>query len=455
MPTLAWFIPGFMGSTLGLYPPTVGGKVSGPKILSLWGNLQAIPNLPLLPVLALPGTLPANTQILADGLAPTALGGYTDFLNNLQRILPTGWTLSPYPYDWRQSCKTTGLALASALTFAQGQGNTNVVIAHSLGALVAWMAWAALVDQANTAAMSRLITFGGALYGTSSTPGIFLENESALAQLPILQNIVSGRLPNAFANLISGPTDAQVQALLQTAASWPSVYDLYPDAAAQDDPGDTNRPLTFSVSAWTRALAQPNFTLMNTEANQVHAYLRVAKYLPPLTQVVNIVGAGWNTPYRVQPSQSSAGGPNGTPPPASLQGQATLTRRWFLPSWSNTINGDGRATINQQSWPFARLVLVQSQHAAQQDDPAVLMAVAAYLQGPITPPTPVISTSQPVANPPLPLSQDKLTLAQQLLAAAANPPTIPAWANTFGIVVPQPNLAPARPVIPVRTGVDP
>jgi hypothetical protein len=452
--TTVWFVPGFMGSTLGLYN-VAGGGARGSFVLSLWGNLRAIPALPLIQVLRLPGTLPAGTGIFADGLVPSTFGGYTNFIANLEYNLPSGFTLAPWPYDWRLSARTLGQQLAAALAANAALGNANIVVAHSYGSLVTWCAYATLVDQNNVTALGRQIHFGGALYGASATPGIFLEIETSLGQLVALQQLVMGNVGGAVAlQLIGSPTDAQVKALLDLAATWPAVYDLYPDYGFQDDPGDSIRGDLFLPQYWTSALSQPNFTAMQAEVTAVHTYVRQAKYLPPLTQVVNIVSNGYRTPYRVQPSQAFNAGPNGAAPPANL-GSATLRRRWSLPSWSNTFAGDGRATYTQASWPGARLVLVGSQHAAMQDDPAVLVAILGYLEGSITPPTPVTSTSQPTANVPMPLTEDKLSLALGLISAQTPQTPIPPWATQFGILDPQPNLQPAPPVIPVHSGVDP
>lgn len=452
--TTVWFIPGFMGSTLGLYNVGPNGQ-RGSKVLSLWGNLQAIPALPLIQVLALPSTPPPGTAIFADGLSPSVLGGYTNFAQNLSHNLPAGFTLATWPYDWRLSARTLGANLANQLIANVGLGNSNILVAHSYGALVAWLAWAALVDSQQTAALSRTITFGGALYGASATPGIFLENETSLGQLAALQQLAIGNVGGAVGQLlIGGPTDAQVKALLDCAATWPAVYDLYPDQGNQDDPGDTQRALAFTQSAWTAALSQPVWATLNAEVAAVHQYVRQPKYVPPLTQVVNILSGGYQTPYRVQPSQQSLQGPGAAiPPPA--RSSATLLRRWQLPSWSNTAGGDARCTVAQSSWPGAKLVLVGSQHAAMQDDPSVLVAIIAYLEGTIVPPMPVTASEHVFLPPPTTLDLSKLDLAIQQIQSQPNPTPLPPWATVFGIVEPQPNVQPQPPVIPIRSGVDP
>lgn len=415
MANLVWFVPGFMGSTLSLYRQSVLGTAAVNRIAPLWGSIPSIPYATYLNLLALPGSIPSGQVILADGLAPSSLGGYSDFVTWMAANLPTGWQLAPWPFDWRQSARDLGRDLANQLEYSQNQGNTNYVIAHSQGALVAWSAWAALVDDSRGAAMSRLVTFGGALYGTNSTPSIFREEEASLDQLLILQNILSALRSGGAALIALGGNSFTLstafqtlskQGLLNLVASWPAIYDLYPDYSMLDDPNDTNRPWLWDPAKWSAALVPPNFTLAQTEVTRVHQWLRVTKYLPPSNVAAHIVGKNTATAFEVQAAQPIPPASQNPWLAAALAPPADVVRRSQLPWWTSTTNGDGRCTLAQQQFPAHYFQEVSSAHASMQDDPVVRQLLVEMLQMVLpTPPLPNPLAVEPIWDPPPALPQ--------------------------------------------------
>lgn len=407
MSTYIWFVPGFMGSALSLYQQTPGSAPPGRRITDLWGTEQAIFNGAQLPLLTLPGSLPVGQSIQASGLASIAGEGYENFSLYVVNNMPAGFIYSPWAYDWRQSASVLGPQLAAQLQSTNVKGNQNIVVAHSYGALVAWAAWAALVDAGQQSAMTRLITIGGALYGSESAPNIFREDETGLDGLTLLLTYLGGGPFGVSAFLgVATPYGTQtltlqLQRMLAIAASWPSLYDLFPDFSMLDDPGDTNRNLLGTPSAWNAALVPPNFVLMGAEIMNVHQHVRQAKYAIPATQVAHIVGNAHNTPSRVlppsmTPQQAFQYGLTAVPRPNNRQ-----IRQLALPSFNTVPNGDGRCTMAQQMFPGGYFQTVASQHAAMQNDPAVQQLVVQLLTMtiPTQPPTPPLQV-QTVWNPP-------------------------------------------------------
>lgn len=409
MATRVWFIPGFMGSTLGLYRSGIGQPT---LVAPVWGTLSSIPNLPLVNYLTLPGLFGSGSLFIQpDGIASSDLGGYSQFLFDLVGRLPINWALAPWPYDWRLSARDTGLQLALQLITSKDAGNDNRVLAHSQGALVAWVAWAELVARARTDALSRLVTFGGALYGTNSTPSIFLGLEDSLGLLARLRSLLIGlrngnvgnvsRVINVYSSQQTGALEASNRELLNVVRTWPAIYDLYPDVSMLDDPKDVDRPLLSDPTKWVSAFVQPNFTLMNAEFDNVHRWLRTPANVPPANRAAHIVGLTTATPWRVRPSQY--------PPtaPQQIGGNPAYTffgGPWFrplLPSWTSTTRGDGRCTEAQQGFPSHYTQSVASQHAAMQDDPAVRLLIPRLLQMDLVPVPPTPNPAEH-ANPWVP-----------------------------------------------------
>lgn len=446
MATYIWFVPGFMGSTLSLYNQGAGGVRTGPALASLWGNLPALANINRIDALAWPQSLTSNTTVAADGLAPSSVGGYSDFVNRMVAALPSGWAWVSYPYDWRRSCRDVGRELATALETASRQGNTNYVLSHSQGSLVAWAAWAYLVADVFTAAMARWVTMGGVLYGTGTAPGMFLEKEQSLNQLLLLQQLrAAGLLGPALAAFLNNQ-DAGVMNLLEIAATWPGLYDLYPDPSNLDDSFDANRALLWDPTKWAAALVPPIASVMATEKTYFHTWLRTTANLPPPAVVSHIAGVGHLTPIRVQPSVTTA-----NPGLVQALGQAALqnpraTRLLQLPSYSQDNTGDGRCTQQQQLFPGYYAQYVGSLHGSMQNDPYVQqLAMQMFQQA--NPTAPVKGPLQPVVEwipaPAVPVPPGQTSPSGVPLITGIAAPTGP-----VSITPPTPQLRP-------RVGVDP
>jgi hypothetical protein len=414
--------------------------------MSLWGNLAGADNLHRVEMLALPYTGPAGQGIFADGLANLLGQGYGNFVGWLDANTPSDTTAIAWPFDWRLSARDNGLSLALALETNAAAGNVNQIVSHSQGALVAWCAWAALVDRGTTAALSRWITFGGALYGTTSTPNVFREAEDSLSQLARAKSFIAGLGPRFYSDPIAntygfftavfGATDTQVAELIALVRTWPGLYDLYPDRANLDDTKDLGRFLLFDPTKWIAALVMPDFNLLNASVASVHTPIRLPAYLPPNAVVSHIVGGAHSTPYRVQP----ATGP-GQPLPGWQQWgltdpNTTAGRLQRLPSFSETSLGDGRCTMGQQAFPTRYWQRVSSAHASMQDDPAVRALILSML-----------ATPNPVPPTPNPIS---VTITEPW-----EPPVAPTGQPAFIFNNDPINITPPRPVLPVRIGGDP
>lgn len=410
--TLVWVIPGYMGSVLSLESNTgPGGQLV--KIKDVWGSIPAIFNFADAPLLTLPSTLPAGQVIVPTALVSSQLGGYTAFSEWLQYNLPKGYLVNEFPWDFRVSIISEGTRLANALIASANSGNANYLVAHSMGALLAWAAWAKLVDLTQTAAIARFLSFGAALAGSNATFLGIEEREDSLDILSLLLAITQRNIRNPFAipqGLASYGfnQDGYSSQLLTMQLSWPGFYDLWPDFGLNDDAGDTYRPNLYTAGVWISSLVPPNITLANQEVTNFQRYLRQTKYVPPPSICAHVVGWNQQTPWRSSPAAYATvaqllQSPN--------QPWTPRARRQLLePMFSYTSNGDGRVTAFTQAFPGTQQQVTSCAHASQQNDPDVRNLIGSFILGPITPPAPppVISIPQTQyvqpspANPPPP-----------------------------------------------------
>jgi hypothetical protein len=348
MPRL-YFVPGFGGSELNLVQRNSSGVITGRQ--QLWGGVGQVVNQRLWHALALPQ--PPDIQgTIEVGDVAWQLESYGDFLGWLPTAFNAsqGVRITQFPYDFRQHAVDLGRLLAARILASSKTDGPVWILAHSYGALVAWCAWAALVDAGQINAVSRITTFGGILYGSACSATAWAELESGIDLLALVGQAsqVFPTFGNAFGRSMSAFQFKKL--LLQIFLSWPANYCMLPAYGHPEDAQDTNREdLYYSADPWALALVQPQQSLMFDAYNRLWTYILNPKYLPPRNVINHIIGTGQNTPWRIQPPRPVAA--NFARPGA--YGEATLfarlARQANLPYWTVDPDGDGRATQAQQA----------------------------------------------------------------------------------------------------------
>jgi hypothetical protein len=379
MPKL-FFVPGFGGTELDLVKRNPSGTVRSRR--NLWGGFGQLASADAWEALALPNPDPDLGQVEPSRVA-WQVESYGDFLRWLPRAFPETAKVQilPWPYDFRLHARDLGQLLAGDIKAAAGEQGSVWILAHSYGALVAHAAYAALVDSGQAGLIGRITTFGAILYGSHCAATAWAERDDGVGTLSMVGAAMSGQLnllrPEAFA---FGSLSFR-RLLLEVFASWPANYCMLPDPSAADDPADTQRlSLLYDAGAWSRALAPPRQALMDDARVRLWGWIRAAKYVPPGSVMNHIVGRGQITPARVLPPRSAT---QAAPPflgrrAAELGG--ARERRFFLPTWENTPDGDARATQAQQALPGLSREFVVGVHGSLHDNPGVRALIPILLQ---------------------------------------------------------------------------
>src|SRR5579862_491332 len=141
MPTLVAFLPGIMGSALTRTEGDTERPIWSDKTLELlrllvrYGNLTCYPN-------DLETVRPSRLMGKVSTFFVTLFPGYDDVIALLKREGFEADSLLRWPYDWRQSIATLAPMFLKDLAARQTAGGFDrlVIIAHSMGCLVARMA---------------------------------------------------------------------------------------------------------------------------------------------------------------------------------------------------------------------------------------------------------------------------------------------------------------------------
>lgn len=232
---------------------------------------------------------PDGVQLYPGGLFAAY---YDAALNRLNADLsPRGYTVRAWPYDWRLSCRTTGAALAAAIRSTSSPATPATIIGHSLGGLVARVAWSELLGTGDTALVRRIITLGTPHWGSYGIVRNWCNDNVLNTQIAALSSastvLVAGLLPAALGRIWDG---TRIAALV---ASWPSAYETLPsllDPAASADP-NRNRIYT---GPWPSALAiSPNFLAYAQAIWQ--PLMAGASSIPPSGVLTTVAGRGFPT----------------------------------------------------------------------------------------------------------------------------------------------------------------
>jgi pimeloyl-ACP methyl ester carboxylesterase len=364
-----YLIPGFLTSRMGML--SVGNI--------LWWNVDQLSTFGIDPLrLAADGTSPGQPGGTVMGVEATPPPPWDAVQAQLVNQLdPDLWKVRTGPYDWRLNVLAAAADLAGVII---GQDSPEVpctIVGHSMGGLVAMMAWKILNTSGFSANVRRIITLGtpfqGSYYTISWLSG---------ANLSIQQQLGLALLSGFPIRL--HPPDFSLENLNSIALTWPGFYQLYPALIGSDSGDDPNRQFLYNATNYP-ANATPAQAWLDYARNQWQADIQGAGATPPTWVATYVFGSGIQTPNSL--------GSNIAPLQLNLLG--------------STMNGDGVVTTLSAVRSEGYTVEVSAEHnsmplaLAQSGD---LVKLILDPRGPPdpTPPPLVIGTafSENVTAPP-------------------------------------------------------
>jgi hypothetical protein len=413
-PQPVYYIPGYLSSTLA--NAANGNTIwMNPKNLAFGGMLGM--------ALAADGVSPdpsTGMQLTVSGLLPP----YSDqcIARLTYDLTPLGYTVIPYPWDWRYSLARTATALAAAIVQSGATPQSPaILVCHSAGGLVARLAYSALIVLGKADLVGRIITMGTPHYGTYYPVGILSGGPADLFNVvQLIRSVVQTFPAQPWTSLLF---EGAVDAVIGVVASWPSFYELFPQLgaiAAQD----IFRIVLYLASNWSTSPV-PNQAWLNAARNGVQVTLAggLSQIMKP-GFLVTLAGNGYITPVKLQQPTAlgdygalalsydgdgvvdtvSASGPNG----------ANLLANWKHPDMPTLAAGSG--------WLTSMIVAPLTASPSAFGGSKVLTADTLGWSGP-----PVINLDQPNAQVGPTMSYAVATSAVDLALLAGIDPLQPRW----------------------------
>jgi hypothetical protein len=314
------------------------------------------------PVITPPGPLVAGT--------PDTFGLYTQLG---QQLASDGWIAQQWAYDWRLDLSATAYQLAAYLARQYTRG-PFYVLCHSMGGLIAQLAypiWAGLDTEAEWVRTTYLATpHGGCYWG----PAALGQYTAPGWEAYVYWLLAYGALVNPGGiTAPGGPLHAAITAMI---ASWPSVYEVGPNAGGPWAALDRNAPLALQPSAYASA-----------DSPISGAYLTAAAALQK--QLVTNLTA-------TRPPELCLAG-TGTPTIVGVQNPANF----FAPEgYILSAQGDGTVPLGRALIPSSEQITGTWSHNGILSDAGVLSSLTSWM---LAPPVTAVSVTPPLIQAASPL----------------------------------------------------
>ena len=204
---------------------------------------------------------------------------------------PHGYDTFTHGYDWRLSTRITGPQLAARLRTEVSPADPCSLVCHSLGGLVARLAWADLVRTGETALVRRIITIGTPHWGSYAAVRLWSLDSEVSSQISFLSWLTATyyTVPVAIAaGLIWTPT--RIAAL---ASTWPSLYETLPSLLAPDAGSDPGRASIY-MGQWP-ADRGVRADLLADAVNVFQPLMADVSTQPPSWVMTTVAGIGEST----------------------------------------------------------------------------------------------------------------------------------------------------------------
>ncbi len=324
-------VPGIMGSSL-------EGKRWGLIWQDIWLSVATLAGDLRVLSLGSDGLTPRSDAGVTDVRATSPVEAYYGILTGFLKLC--GFDVDGYGYDWRKSILNTGERLANRIQRLY-PGRDVVFVAHSMGGLVARVAWKFL-QQRGQDHIQRLITLGTPHRGAVSILALFGHLDPTWDLLvtaqggPFVSREKAGRLVD------------------DVVSTMPSVYEMLPVRGwniMQDDAAIRNAMTyaafnTFVSQAWLDA------------ADTTQTFLRDAG---DPSRTLCLVGTGIDTFIKVADASKLNG------------------REGYLSS----DEGDGRVPADSAAWPNASALALEGvAHHTMPYSPSVLKQLPTIIGNP-------------------------------------------------------------------------
>lgn len=326
MSDLLVFIPGLLGTELHYSKPK--GAPGGPS--PLWVNAIALATCRTgdLAVANGVGVVPLDIA----GLYQPSYRKAVETLVALTRAspvegFPSFGELVTIAYDWRYTVQA--LAESATVTIltehARQKADKIRIVAHSMGGLIARGIYRILKEQNKELLIKRIVTAGTPHLGSTSPAQTFVGTD------PIIKTLANAK---ATVNLGSVRASASVTTctanVVQSASTWPSLYDLLPDPD-QDPSNVIKADLLYQVASYPTA-HQISETELARAKGTAWKWINSADYVPPPEVLAMTCGFGYRTVNGCEASTVAS------------KYKPGIVFRW------EQKEGDGRVTVISATW---------------------------------------------------------------------------------------------------------
>lgn len=284
-----YFIPGFMGTDLvneedrWLWPNPVVVGVRG-----LWPfNLNAAGTAP---APALPGRPRTAGELCKPGIAADLKLVFWMNYKPLMTVMDAipGYLLTGFIFDWRTSLLAEGDRLAGLIESAAYGENPATLVAHSMGGLVARLAWRNLVGKGKSNLIRRIVTIGTPHWGTYAALDLMVGNDDDARQ------VMTVRRAYVLDLLFEEMGKAEMCSIIR---SWPGLYQLLPSLLAPDAFTDPMRSRIFDPVLWSGRVNAAHLASASTSFQPI---MNEAATKPPSTVLTAVAGTGMPTAGRIR-----------------------------------------------------------------------------------------------------------------------------------------------------------
>lgn len=234
-----------------------------------------------------PERLPGVGTISDDGLVSYF---YEKLIEQLEKKLTKkGYSVVPWPYDWRKQIRSTGLLLANQIRRDYPVNGPCTLFAHSMGGLVARVAWWSLAETTQSYMVRRIITLGTPHQGSYTMVNAFFGDSPVVKGMLLLNDSTAG-LPGLRGGLARN--QLSVGQILDVAITWPGIYDLMPTLGGSEAARDPNRVRIFNNANYP-SFVRFDQPLMARSRTAWSPFLLLPNTYPPYSVLTTVAGHGF------------------------------------------------------------------------------------------------------------------------------------------------------------------